>query len=317
MLRRLLIGATAGAIIAIALVAVLEQMADSAIAAGPHLFQPTIAFEYGEAPGANADNGQQYFEARSAPYGASIAYRLTSGQRSDTAKVVITDVQGDTLSTLTGPGTPGLHYVTWNFRGKAPPSPKLSPAGVRDSIITARKMDQVFDSLATAGVASKAALDRLHKQLVSGEGFGAFFRRSGGPSGQFNPRPAESPAPRSAGARGRRGGRGAPGEVPGAQPGDTANARARRQGGPGGAAGASEEIDRDVLGDIFSALRSSGAMTRGFGGRGRGAALVETGDYLVTLTVDGKSQQRPLRVVRVSGGSDTSIITGDTEALDP
>ncbi|HWG52468.1 MAG TPA: hypothetical protein VN677_04130 [Gemmatimonadaceae bacterium] len=312
-----LIAATHGRGIWIVDIAPLEQMAESAIASGPHLFQPTMAFEYGEAPGANVDNGQQHFEARSAPYGASIAYLLTSGQRSDTAKVVITNVQGDTLSTLTGPGTPGLHYVTWNFRGKAAPSPKLSPAGVRDSIIAARKMDHVFDSLATAGVASKTALDRLKKQLASGEGFGAFFRRNGGPSGQFNPRPAESPAPRAAGARGRRGGPGAPGAAPGAEPGDTTNARVRRQGGAGGAPGASEEIDRDALGDIFGALRSSGALTRGFGGRGRGAPIVETGDYLVTLTVNGKSQQRPLRVVRVSGGSDTAVITGENEELDP
>jgi hypothetical protein len=68
-------------------------------------------------------------------------------------KVVITDVSGDTITTLNGPGTAGLHHVTWNLRGKPAPAKPLTPAGVRDSIIADRKMVHVFDSLATAGVA--------------------------------------------------------------------------------------------------------------------------------------------------------------------
>ena len=41
----------------------------------------------------------------------------------------------------------------------------------------------------------------------------------------------------------------------------------------------------------------------GFGGRG-GGGLVDTGDYLVTMTVDGQTYRQVLRVERASGSAD-------------
>ena len=299
-----MIAATHGRSIWIVDIAPLEQMADSIFAADAHLFQPTTAYEYGEAPGADGSPGHKVFESQSVPFGASIAYRLASGEKGDTAKVVITNVMGDTLATLNGPGTPGLHRVTWNLRGKAPAAKPLTPAGVRDSIIAARKMDVVFDSLATAGLAPKATLDKIKEQMTSGDGFRALFRRGGGAtSGRFAERPGESPAPRKH--------RGVDGKATaGRAASDTAKAGATE-------VGSEPEIDREVLGEVRDALRSSGAITGGFGGRGNGAALAETGDYLVSLTANGKTMRQVLRVERVSGGSDTAVVATEEDEFEP
>ncbi|MBE0593398.1 MAG: hypothetical protein IH616_13460 [Gemmatimonadales bacterium] len=62
--------------------------------------------------------------------------------------------------------------------------------------------------------------------------------------------------------------------------------------------------DQETMQEIFSAVRS--AMGRGFsfgGGGGRGGApVVSTGDYLVSITVNGSTMSRVLRVERVNGG---------------
>ena len=308
-----LIAATHGRSIMIVGIAALEQMADSVLASSTWLFQPATAFEFGYPVGAEYDAGHAWYEAETPGAGAVISYRLASGSRGDTAKIVITDVEGDTLTTLNGPATAGLHHVTWNFRGKAPAPEPLTPAGVRDSIVADRKMTHVFDSLATAGVAPKAELDRIHKAMTGGEGLFGLFRRSGsgGGMGGFQERPGESPPPRTAGARGERGGRpGAPSDTARAAKSDTARARPR-----GPQAGGEPPIDREVLGEVFSALRSSGAIQGGFG-RGRGGApFVETGDYRVSLSINGRTQSRTLRVERVSGGNGVAVDPGELEEL--
>ena len=49
------------------------------------------------------------------------------------------------------------------------------------------------------------------------------------------------------------------------------------------------------------------------GGRGAQAPVVASGDYLVTLTVGGKTYKQLLRVERVSGGDDTSAFGFDED----
>jgi hypothetical protein len=150
--------------------------------------------------------------------------------------------------------------------------------------------------------------------MTSGESLFALFRRGGGggPPGTFEERPAESPPPRKPGERGARGGR------RGAQA-DTAQVAAKSdtaKAAAGGAQpGAEAPIDREVLGEVFDALRSSGALQGGFGGGRNRAPMVESGDYLVTLDANGKSQQHTLRVQRVSGGSDTAVLASELEEL--
>jgi hypothetical protein len=97
---------------------------------------------------------------------------------------------------------------------------------------------------------------------------------------------------------------------------DTAKAGAR-----GAQAGGEPPNDREVLGEVFDALRSSGAMQGGFGGGRNRSPLVESGDYRVTLSANGKTQQRALRVERVSGSSDSAVDAGEMlemlEEMDP
>lgn len=283
-----LIAATHGRSIWIVDIAPLQQMRPEVVASSAHLFAPKTAYQFGEAPGINYSAGHKAFEGQSGEYGAEIVYRLTSGSRRDTVKIVITDVKGDTMQTLTGPGGAGLHRVTWNFRGKPPATAPLSPAQKRDSIVAARKMDQIFDSLATAQVASKPVLDRLRAQFTGGGGFGGFGGgRGGAAAGGFQERPGEGAPPRAAGA-GAGGRQGAPGS-----------------GGGFGAA----DIDPDLRSQVIDALRSSGALQGGFGGgrRGGGASLVSSGDYLVTVTFGGQTQRQVLRVERVSGSGGESV----------
>lgn len=310
-----LIAATHGHSIMIVNIAPLEQMSASVLASNEWLFQPSTAYEFGEPPGADIEPGQAWFEAETPGMGAVISYRLASGKRGDTVKVVVTDVSGDTVTTLNGPATAGLHHVTWNLRGKPEKAKPLTPAGVRDSIIADRKMTHVFDSLATTGVAPKEQLDRIHKAMTGGEGVFALFRRGGrggGAMGGFQERPGESPAPRKPGERGARGGRGAQSDTArvAAAKSDTAKA-----GTSGAQAGGEPPIDREVLSDVFDALRSSGAIQGGFGGGRNRAPLVESGDFLVSITANGKTQQRTLRVERVSGGSDTAVLADEWEKL--
>jgi photosystem II stability/assembly factor-like uncharacterized protein len=317
-----LIAATFGRGIWITNIAPLEQMTGSVVADAAHLFKPTVAYEFGEAPGPDESTAQGTFEVASAPYGAQIAYRLTQPAKAETVaanysaqdgnesgnggrrggrggrggnqvSLLITDINGDTVQTVNGPGTPGLHFVTWNFRGKPAPAKPLSPAGVRDSIVSARKMNAVFDSLETANIAPKAELERLRKQLETGGDLRAFFRGGrgggGGTPGQFQERPAEGPVPGAAGARGGRG----------------------AQGGA-----AASGLDPDVMSDIFDALRSSGAVPRrgGFFGGG-GPSEAQAGDYLVTLTVNGQKYSQALHVDRVSGDNGVAVTADDNGSM--
>ena len=307
-----LIAATHGRSIWIVNIGPLEQMNDTVLASSQYFFKPGVAYQFGEAPGPDLNPGQQIFEARNAPYGADFAYRLTSGKRGDTVHIVVTDAKGDTVASMRGPGGEGLQHATWDMRGKAPKGKPLSPAAKRDSIVAARKIDHVLDSLATAKTAPQSVIDRAKKAIASGEGLGELFRRGGGsgaPPGVFVERPGESPLPRA-----RR--RGPPGGAQAARD-TTAAERPARGAGEGGAAGAGPggepPIDQAVLGEIFTALRSSGALPGGGFGRRNQAPLVETGDYLVTITANGQTMKQVLRVDRVSGDNDAAI--GD-DALD-
>ena len=285
-----LIAATHGRAIWIVNIGPLEQMTDSVLASGAHLFAPATAFQFGESPQEDIEPGQAVFHGQSAPYGADIAYSLPSGDEKDTVKLVVTDVKGDTVTTLRGPARAGLHHVTWDFRGKAPPSKPLSPAALRDSIASAHKIARVLDSLETAQLAPKPAIERVRKVLLGGGSLFSLFRRGGPPmGGAFQERPAESPLPPKRPEGGAPAGRGRPAMA--GRPGP---------GAPGGG-----EIDMAVLSEIYTALREAGAIQPGFGRRER-APLVRTGDYLVTLTVGGQSQHQVLRVERVGLGDDAT-----------
>ncbi len=301
-----LIAATHGRGIWIADVAPLEQLEDSVYAkSGAYLFAPKTAYAFGESPGADLTAGQGVFKGRSAPYGADIVYRLTAGSPKDTVKLVITNVKGDTLKSLTGRGGAGMHHVTWDLTEKTAPPKPLTPAGRRDSLVTARKLDHVFDSLATAGVAPKPVLANVREHLENGT-IGQLFDRAfggggGGGGGHFAERPGESPLPHRGGHRGADSTK-APGAAPAAE-------------------GEEEEgaVSQEVLRDVLGAVRASKALPGGgFAGARRGGTIVESGDYVITMTAGGTTQRQVLRVEKAAGlGGGVPDDSNDDDPFDP
>ncbi|MEO7521000.1 MAG: hypothetical protein ABIW79_04215, partial [Gemmatimonas sp.] len=74
------------------------------------------------------------------------------------ARISILDALGDTVATLNGPSTPGLHTVTWAYNVTARPQPRspLSPSETRDSILKTNRAPFVLDSLSKAKYDSAA-----------------------------------------------------------------------------------------------------------------------------------------------------------------
>ncbi len=323
-----LIAGTHGRSIWIVDITPLEQMTTQVVAKAAYLFAPKTAYQFGESPTLGESPGHKLFQGQSPQYGAEIAYRLTvpvapaaaasgggeggggvpeAGRQQGAPaalRIVITNVTGDTIRTLTGPSRVGLHRVVWDFRGKAPAAAPLSPSGIRDSIIMARKIEKVFDSLTTAGV-SKLLLDRVRGMIGGGdEALAQLFRGGGGggrggAAGVFAERPGES----AAGAQGR---------------GAAAAAGAARGEGAGAAGGG--EVDIDALQPILGAFRGLGGGGGGGGGlaglttrRGGAAPNVRSGDYLVSITVNGQTMRQVLRVERMAELSDVTSFFDDED----
>jgi len=260
-----LIAGTHGRSIWIADIAPLQRMVDSVRTRPVALFAPRVAYQYGQGPVEGHAAGHQLYEAPSPAYGADIWYRATGGTRGDTVRLVITDAGGDTVRTLTGPATTGLHKVTWDFRGRTPRPAPLSPAARRDSVVQARRFAFIVDSLEGAAALPRPLLaqfrtavttgnsQRLQQLLGSGGGGG-----SGQGGGEYNPRPGEGPAPRA------------------------------------------DAVDPATLNDIARLFRGPGG--RGGAAPAAGAPIVNAGDYLVTMVAGGERRRQVIRVERLPGG---------------
>ncbi|MGH7675562.1 MAG: WD40/YVTN/BNR-like repeat-containing protein, partial [Gemmatimonadales bacterium] len=197
-----LIAGTHGRSIWIVDIAPLEQLTDSVLGATAHLFRPDTAYQYGELSQGATAPGHKAFRSPSPQYGAEIAYRLTQGERRSRTRIVVTDVRGDTVRTITGPSGPGLHRATWNFQGRTPPPRTLSPSQKRDSTLLARRIEVVIDSLGKAGMGQEM-LGPLKEGLLAGDiqglaqrfGFGGGGGGGGGggaAAGRFAERPGET-----------------------------------------------------------------------------------------------------------------------------
>jgi len=283
---RELIAATHGRSLWVTDISPLEQMVDSAMGQRTYFFQPTTGYEYSQ-QFTQQWTGNKIYVADNPPYGATLTYRLPSGDsRRDTTRIVITDVKGDVVRRLTGPGGAGVHRVTWDLRGLPRP---LGPAGIRDSINAARLRRQREDSLRAAGrdttgagrnlpgmdtTAMRSMRDSMEAMRARGDTAGMRALRErmqaqggrgrgrgpGGPgaSGEINLRPAEAP------------------------PGQQA-----QFGGGGGGGGR-------------------------FGGQRAGPAVAE-GDYLVTITANGTTMKRVLHVERIGEIPDDPGFGGNDE----
>jgi hypothetical protein len=291
-----LIAGTHGRSIWIVDIAPLQQM-PAPMTQTAHLYAPRTAFQWGEPPSEGQSTGQLYFQVPSPQYGADIWYRLSKSV--GPVRVVVMDAKGDTMQTLTGQGQAGVHKVTWGFNGRPAPRPALTGAALRDSVLQARRMAFVLDSVQAEGKIPAPAMEMLRRSLAQGAtGMQAIARQfgfggggGGGGGGQAQPgrwveRPGESAPPPAPGQGGGRGGAGGP---PGGAPGG--------QGGQGaGMGGVTQE-------DLFAILRATGMMGGGGGGGfGGGAPVAEPGTYVVAMTVEGQTYTQTLRVERMAGG---------------
>jgi photosystem II stability/assembly factor-like uncharacterized protein len=292
---RELIAATHGRSIWVVDIAALQQLTAANVAAETHLFEPRVAFQYGESPSGGqgmaggGSPGHKIFLAAVPPYGAEIVYRLTA-RAAGPVRIDISDVSGEVIRSLTGPSGLGVQKAVWDFRGKAPPAPALSASQKRDSVVAARRRDFVFDSLGKSGMDS-SALGRFRRMLEQGDMgqmMQTFMGAMGGGGGtpassfdRFNPRPGEQAAP------------------------------ARGPGGPmAGAAAGAGITDPNQAFQIIQLLAPPGQSpfaggTGGLGGRPQ-APIVDPGEYLVTITVNGRTFKQRLKVLRASGTGATS-----------
>ena len=66
-------------------------------------------------------------------------------------------------------------------------------------------------------------------------------------------------------------------------------------------------LDQDKLFEIMRALGVTQGGGGGGGGFGAGVPIVNTGDYLVSITVDGQTMKQTLRVERRAGGDSSGF----------
>jgi hypothetical protein len=108
------------------------------------------------------------------------------------ARIIILNAANDTMATLTGPSTVGMHRVTWGFFPRFTPQP-LTPSQKRDSVLRVRRIEFVFDSLKTAGVGADTVLNQI-KRMFQTNNLAPLFQQGPGPGGAMNPnRPGEGP----------------------------------------------------------------------------------------------------------------------------
>jgi photosystem II stability/assembly factor-like uncharacterized protein len=289
-----LIAATHGRVFWIVDILPLQQMARGTTTA--QLFAPRTAFQWGEPAYNGESTGNQIFQAQSPAYGADLWYRVT--QAGGPARMVIQNAAGDTVQTLTGPGTAGVHRVTWNFQGRAAPRPALTGAALRDSINQARRQARVFDSITAADSTMKPTVEMMRRAMAGGPaGMQNMARQlmgggaGGGPGGvggagpqRWNERPAEQAVP--AGGQGGGGGRG------GMNPAALAQATG---------------IDQDKAFAVIQALGIMGGGGGGGGAFGGAVPTATTGDYLVTLRVGEQTLKQTLRIERRAGGEGSGL----------
>lgn len=275
--ERELIAATHGRSIFVTDIAPLQEMKESSMT-GPYFFTPKTAYQYTITRGQGWYGNHNYY-AENPPYGATLVYRLTGGERRDSAKIVITNVAGDVVKNLTGPAGSGMHRLTWDLRANPRP---LSPSQRRDSVVAARLRTQRQDSIARAGGDTTAAGRNLPAG-VDTAGLAALRdsmnarRTRGDTAGARSLRDSIAARMRSAGGGRFGGARGPAGSAGLDQPNLRPAESPAGGGGPGGGAGA------------------------GTGARfaGRSGPAVEPGEYLVTITAGGQTMRRTVKVERI------------------
>ena len=186
-------------------------------------------------------------------------------------QITVTDSEGNVVRELNGPGTAGVHSVSWNFRGEPPPARGKSPSEVRDSVRTAARAEFVIDSLIAAGRDEEEV--RRNVGQLTGDG-SALRRRFGGGFG--------------------RGGQGGDPEVFSERPGEQTGGGGRGRGGFG---------QLREYGELLFPGQSQRGLFRRFGRGGGGGQgeLAGPGEYTITLEVGERTYTQTLTVEVLSG----------------
>jgi hypothetical protein len=292
-----LITATHGRGIWIADINALSQITETNIAKQLTVFKPNVAYQYGQPLFDGQSTGQGVeFRGSSPAYGVEIEYRITGSNGGANANILIQDAAGDTVRTLTGSAGNGLQRAAWNFaRNPAPAVRVQTPAERRDSILAARRLNTVCDSLKKAGT-DTAAVERVRRVIIAQQ------NPAGGRGGAFGG---------GAGGGGGGGGRGrANADAWVERPGETFGTGGRAGGGGGGGrggAGATVAGADSLLYQTMIQLAPNPGAGRGGrgggggGGGGGGNQAVPPGDYLVTVRVGDQVAKTIVHVERVSG----------------
>jgi photosystem II stability/assembly factor-like uncharacterized protein len=293
-----LIAATHGRGFWIVDIAPLQEMTAAVAAKPAHLFTPKPAFQWGEGPTRAASgngNAQGFFATPNPTYGAAISYRVTQAGQGP-ARISIVNAMGDTVASLTGPSSAGLHSVTWGYNVAAAPAPRapLSPSEKRDSLLRAVRAPKVLDSLAAAKYDS-AALATVRQLLAPPTGgMAAFGGRGGGGGGRGATGACERPMTQWDPFCAR------PAEAAVARGGGNAQAQQMAERLQQASAAAGTPAVRKVFELIGLPAPAQGGRGGGFGGFGGGSSAT-TGDYGVVLQMGTTVLKSRLRVENVGG----------------
>jgi hypothetical protein len=122
----------------------LRELTPQVLGADAHLFAPRNAYRF-RAITAPATPYDDQTVGENPPYGAGINYYVKSAPPNASATIAIQDGKGQTIRTLNGPASPGLHRVYWDLRDAASkrvqfrtspvyaPDIRVGPDGLRES----------------------------------------------------------------------------------------------------------------------------------------------------------------------------------------
>ena len=324
--ERELIAGTHGRSIWIVDIAPLQQLSGGQLPDRVTVFAPKVALQYADPPRGGEFTAQRTFQGQSAEYGAEIAFYVPEpvaeelarvareemregreeagaeeegeaapsgragmpgggrgGPPGAEASIAVLNAAGDTVRTLTSRVRAGLNRAHWNLTHRGPKE-ELSPAERADSLRDARMYEEVADSLVANEGVAREVMDRVMGIVQGGDQtamrrmFGGGGGFGGGSSDEWQERPAER-YPAGGGARaGRGGGPGGPGE------------------------GADPSAMREVMQQMFGALRERGVgFRRFFGGGGGGGGLADPGVYTVAIELGDETYTTSVEVVREPG----------------
>lgn len=169
--RDLVIG-TFGRAIWVTDIAPFEEMTPQLFKEPAHLFDIKTAtlFKRRFTYGATIEelNGDMFFRAENPPYGTVITYYLKESAGA-TVTLTIQDSKGATVRTLTGPGSAGLHRVSWDLNRQEKATEEEIKRARAETITEKEWLDRVAAGTYTVTLNAGAAGSRSRRVVVRNE----------------------------------------------------------------------------------------------------------------------------------------------------